>query len=138
MNSIDVIKQACLEQRRMIEQIKVYSMATSQKIMKSNYEFILENEQALTRLKGEMNHMDEGFRKHSSEFKVLIDRQGSRLEDRIEEATKQIDVRLYKIEHYLPLTLEGDVIKGLIEEKVTTSSEELDGKLERMSKGISK
>ena len=65
MNSVEVIKQACLEQRRLIEQIKVYSMDTSTKIMKSQYEFILENEQAIARLKGDINHMDEGWQKNN-------------------------------------------------------------------------
>lgn len=43
-NSVDVLKNCCLSQRRLLEQVKSYSIQTVLKIMRSTYDFIQENE----------------------------------------------------------------------------------------------
>ena len=40
VNGIEVIKRACLDQRRMMEEIKTYSIKTNEKIIRSTVDFI--------------------------------------------------------------------------------------------------
>lgn len=57
-SGMDTIKEACLEHRRLIEQVKEYTMSTCQKVIKSQVEFIQEYMEAAKLLKGDIVHSE--------------------------------------------------------------------------------
>lgn len=69
---------------------------------------------------------------------IKQDRENRDIRDKIESTERHLNLRVLKIENYIPHTLEGTVIKQLIDEKVTFTNDDLVEKINSLSKNINK
>ena len=79
--------------------------------MRSTYDFIQENEQDHGRLKGEFASLASDLQKSMNEGWIKQDRENTDIRDKIESNERNMNLRVLKIENYIPKTLEGEVIK---------------------------